>query len=676
MRRVRGRGGFARPTALLFLLASCCAPLGQAAAASFAVNDSHDAADTAPGDGTCASMAGVCTVRAAVQEANALPGADVIVLPAGSYLIGIPGRDEDAAATGDLDVIGDVELVGAGASASILDGGGLDGVIEVLGGDVTIRGLTVRGGDAGGGISSDCSGDCPTGIRVLDSAVRDNDGVGIFAVAELMVAGTTVADNGGVGIVPLRVLSLADSTVSGNLRGIGGCCTFIEVVRSTIRDNGLGASAPGCGGGISHASGGLQLTESVVSANRAESGAGVCVIGLASRLDVVNSVVKANVATVGSGGGVQCEGGCDVSLMGSTVARNIAPGDGGGVFVQFAAVEAREATLSGNRAGGSGGGLFTNGVAYLEDTTIAGNVADTNADGMGDGGGVFNCAGCVGGVLEARSTLIADNLDEGGEAPDCSGPLTSLGYDLIEDTAGCSVNGSQTGLRVGVDPALGPLADNGGPTPTHALPSMSVAVDAGPVSCGGTDQRGVTRPQGATCDIGAYELACGNGVQCVDGPLMVTLVRIAPDRVTKDADTGRIRIIGILPTAPPMDYLDPAAGMTVRVRDAGGLDQTVTWAGAECKLGRRGAITCQGGDGRRSHWQPLRQTPGSFEFVVVVRALDVLAPLTPGVTVGVEYGAGRYRVGQMDTCDTSRRDVLRCPPEGGRGDLAPATRTR
>jgi len=74
---------------------------------------------------------------------------------------------------------------------------------------------------------------------------------------------------------------------------------------------------------------------------------------------------------------------------------------------------------------------------------------------------------------------------------------------LIETSEGC------TGVEISADPNLGPLQDNGGPTPTHALQTGSPAVDAGFNRCLATDQRGVGRPQGPRCDTGAFELETG-----------------------------------------------------------------------------------------------------------------------------------------------------------------------
>jgi len=90
--------------------------------------------------------------------------------------------------------------------------------------------------------------------------------------------------------------------------------------------------------------------------------------------------------------------------------------------------------------------------------------------------------------------------------PSFFGMLTSQGFNLIQDVSGCTILGDSTGNLLGADPELGPLQNNGGPTYTHALLPGSPAIDAGTnVGAPRTDQRGVSRPQGASTDIGAFE---------------------------------------------------------------------------------------------------------------------------------------------------------------------------
>src|SRR6266516_2056309 len=111
------------------------APVGRAnrtMAAVFTVNSTVDAVDVSPGDGACATLGGRRTPRAAVQEANARPGADGVNLPAGTYVLAILGAGEDAAVTGDLDITDDLTITGAGAESTIVDGGHIDRVFHVV----------------------------------------------------------------------------------------------------------------------------------------------------------------------------------------------------------------------------------------------------------------------------------------------------------------------------------------------------------------------------------------------------------------------------------------------------------------------------------------------------------------------------------------------------------------
>src|SRR5262245_44034272 len=166
-----------------FLLA---ARLPAAQAATFTVNSTADAVDAHPGDGVCATATHVCTLRAAIQEANALAGADIINVPAGTYTLSIPGPLEDEAATGDLDITADLTLTGAGAESTIIDGGGLDRVFDIVVVDVqnlpevAIAGVTIQNGQADGVAGPGAPGGDGGGIRnsgtltVLDSTLSQN----------------------------------------------------------------------------------------------------------------------------------------------------------------------------------------------------------------------------------------------------------------------------------------------------------------------------------------------------------------------------------------------------------------------------------------------------------------------------------------------------------------------
>ncbi|MBN1218189.1 MAG: hypothetical protein JXM69_04615, partial [Anaerolineae bacterium] len=148
----------------------------------------------------------------------------------------------------------------------------------------------------------------------------------------------------------------------------------------------------------------------------------------------------------------------------------------------------------------------------LTNVTITNNTADYDNDTWGSGGGISND---FAGTANLINTIVAGNFDTPGNAgastirPDLNGSFNGAAYNLIGDLTGSSGTVGTGSDIVSTTPGLGPLADNGGDTQTHALLSGSPAIDAVPeVSCPlATDQRGVSRPQGDACDIGAYEVA-------------------------------------------------------------------------------------------------------------------------------------------------------------------------
>ena len=191
-----------------------------------------------------------------------------------------------------------------------------------------------------------------------------------------------------------------------------------------------------------------------------------------------------------------------ISLRDCTISGNAAAGGGGGAAL-LAGGSLTNCTISGNTAIGAGGGLAAlGGPVTLHHCTIAFN----NAAG---GGGIALSGGSA-----APSACIVSN-NTAGSGPDVLGALLSGGHNLIGDAAGAS---GLTGTDLaGADAALEPLADNGGPTRTHALGAGSAAIDAAaPGACDpDRDQRGIERPTDgngdgdAACDIGAFEADAG-----------------------------------------------------------------------------------------------------------------------------------------------------------------------
>jgi hypothetical protein len=244
------------------------------------------------------------------------------------------------------------------------------------------------------------------------------------------------------------------------------------------------------GGGIFNDNGTLTVTNSALSGNSATNGGGG-IFNYNGTLNVMNSTLSGNSADFG--GGIENNGG-GLTVTNSTLSGN-SSGGGGGIY-NTGTLTVTNSTLSGNSvtSSGGGGGIFNDGgTLTITNSTLSGNSATAN-----NGGGIFN----NGGTLNYANTIIANS----SSLSDCFNNATigTNTKNLVEDnTCSPAVHG---------DPKLGPLANNGGSTWTLALLAGSPAIDAGndsvctnsPVS--GLDQRGVTRPQGAHCDIGSFEL--------------------------------------------------------------------------------------------------------------------------------------------------------------------------
>ena len=472
---------------------------GGVATASFTVTSTADAADASPGDGVCDDGTGSCTLRAAIMEANAVPGADAITLPSGSYALATAGTGEDEAATGDLDITDDLTIEGAGAATTIIDGGGFDRVFHILADStVAISGVAVQNGNAtvGGGIRNFGTLTVANSSLINNNAVSNGGGIDNTATVTLtdtLVSGNT-ADSAG-GIVNRGKMTLNNTIVSGNTAAdvAGGMFNVgtLDLTNGTVSDN----AAAEDGGGI-HNKGTMTVINVTISGNTASVGGGIHNEGT---LALSDSSVNDNQAS--HAGGINNR--ATLTVNKSVISNNSSDGEGGGIY-SGGALTIANSTVSGNTAG-FGGGIYSNSnKSEVISTTVSNNTA-------GVGGGLFS-SGVGSAGLTVTNTIIA-NSPSGG---DCSGSFTSLGHNLDSDS---TCNLTETTDLPGVDPLLGPLARNGGPTSTHALMIGSPAIDAGDDAVAPpTDQRGASRPQGSTIDIGAYEgsVALVNSANDVD----------------------------------------------------------------------------------------------------------------------------------------------------------------
>jgi large repetitive protein len=521
-------------------------------AATFVVSK---AADT--NDGTCDSD---CSLREAIVAANGNPGADVITLPAGTYTLAIPGANEDAAATGDLDITDGVTINGVGASTTIIDGAAIDRVFHVLAGTSTISDVTIRNGLApgasdGGGVLVDFSGTLTlTSVTLTDNHTAGGGGGGILNNGTTAIASSTVSGNGtgggggGGGINNQNTMTISGAAITGNTTGAGGGngagvnnSADMTLTGSTITGNTAGGG--GNGGGLFNSST-ISVDATTITGNAAgPSGGNGGGVYNSSTATITNGTIATNTtAGGGNGGGVYDSDTLTLTL--TPVTSNSADGDGGGIYDNGLLATLTNVTVGGNSAGaaGNGGGLFTSGVAIVvSGTTFSGNSAGGNGGAIynnGLGGTLTNVTVSgntsptavvynFGDTLNFVDSTIASNTGGGIQTLDGAGATTTLANTIVANNGtnctGATTNsgtnlqfpGSTCGAGIPTaDPLLQPLANNGGPTMTMALTAGSPAIDAGTTGCPptpATDQRGIARPQGLGCDVGAFELQPGGG---------------------------------------------------------------------------------------------------------------------------------------------------------------------
>lgn len=365
--------------------------VGSVIAATFNVNSTEQDVDVNPGDGICATISGNCTLRAAIQEHNAIAGTNTLLLPPNTYLL--------LFAPNPTVYRGNLTIIGGGASSTIIDAGGFDYAFGISSASVSLTGVTIRNGG--------------------------NSGLFVWADASLVLTECIVSDNTGA--------------VGGGINNIGSV---------TISNSSIIRNTATVGGGIAN-SGILSISNSTISYNTAKYGGGI-----------------ADVFTVFSTG----------SSAGKATLTNV--------------------TISGNTASDSGGGIQSAGGGEWPATLDLMNCTISN-NSASNGGGLFSAVGTV----ALKNSIIANNV----QGSNCGGDAltSSEGYNISSDN---TCNLGKAGDKVGIDPRLGPLADNGGTTLTQALLEGSPAIDAAtPSDYPSADQRGIARPQGAGPDIGAYE---------------------------------------------------------------------------------------------------------------------------------------------------------------------------
>lgn len=295
---------------------------------------------------------------------------------------------------------------------------------------------------------------------------------------------TSLAISGGNAVTVLSVSQGVTASISG-----------------VTLENGNGSD----GGAVYNPGGTLTLTN-VNIANNAAPFYGAGILNFGGTVTVVNSTLASN-SSAEMGGAVFNEGGT-VTVNNSTVASNSAPYYGGAFYNAGGALNLTNSTIFNNSSTYYGGAIWNSGygTVTITSSTFVGNSS-------GQGGGLVNYYYST---ATFKNSVFANST--GGNCFSSGGVQTSNGYNLSDDTS-CAADYLTASTDLNNTPAqLDPngLQNNGGPTETVALTSTSPAVDAVPVAActqsDGTtplavDQRGVTRPQGAACDMGAFELA-------------------------------------------------------------------------------------------------------------------------------------------------------------------------
>jgi hypothetical protein len=482
------------------------------------------------------------------------------VFDAGSSIAGGGGIYSDAGATlhiqgskvtgniaresggGGINASGELEVVDSVVSHNIADvnGGGIAPAGDLDSALIETSEIHNNHANQGGGVQTHIGSES---FEIADSTIHNNTatlrGGGIFnpSDAEVIVNNSVLRENvagtdggglysGGLALVAIAEVHLDDVLVQDNeAGGAGGGLSVrgrLSVHNSEVLDN----TATDGGGGIyfnpqtSFEFLELTITDSDISGNESKSGGGGVVL-LGGNFSMARSTVENNQSEF-SGGGISLGANTDGTIIESTINENEAGSNSGGVGV-FGVAGDGDATLTlinstvtDNEAGGSGGGvnIGMRGSAILINNTITGNSA-----GEFGGGGVSVASGdpLGPGSLEITNSIVADNHAADHEADDirASGIVSVIdnGHNLVGDgaTAEDDLVDGENGNIVGtaddpVDPVLGPLQDNEGPTKTMALLEGSPALEAGnDANAPDTDQRSTERPQGSQSDIGAYE---------------------------------------------------------------------------------------------------------------------------------------------------------------------------
>jgi hypothetical protein len=450
------------------------------------------------------------------------------------------------------DIANDLTITVPGNGGVTINGNSLGSVLLIDSGEtVSLSGLTITGGSGNNLVISGNNNLCGGGIfnegtlTVSNCNVSGNSaarGGGIYNDGIITISNCTLANNNGGGIysdgngtLVVNNCDFSNNTAPNvNVDG-GGIYNLgtLAVDNSTFTGN----SAGFFGGGISSWGGTATIGNCTFSGNTTEDGGGGAIMDYNCTMTVSNCTLFDNTADTlftpidWGGGGIYNDG--PLTVTDCTLYDNSAY-EGGGIDNEYSgALTVSNCSLYGNSGYYLGGGIYNNSMAAILNSTIYGNSAtgtyqfggETFYPG-GEGGGIDQDSS-QGGSTTLQDTIVAGNsASNGATDPDFAGAVSSStqingvtyaeGYNLIGDGTGSSGFSSASGDQVGtssspINPELGPLQNNGGPTETMALLYGSPAINSGdPYDAGSLpqfDQRGPGYPriQGGRVDIGAYE---------------------------------------------------------------------------------------------------------------------------------------------------------------------------
>lgn len=486
-------------------------------AASFTVNSTLDRSDASPGNGVCATSSGECTLRAAIQEANAAPGADTIQLGSAIYELGIPAINDDTDGTGDFDIRSSITFIGVSAAASIIDGGfppqnvaeaiGLDRLFEIHPGtvNVTFRNVTLREGYStsdGAGIQNWSSGVLRLeNVHVLKNLAGGSGG----GINHDEPSGYTWTSQPAVMPKSGR-LEIVNSTFSGNAASAGaainnaGSGTVSISANSQIVDNpGQMIPDPLDPEGVIPAPGVYEPSGGAIS-NHAEFGA----VGV---INIADSTIARNYAT-SDGAGLHNAGDGTILIERTTIDHNTSDAAGGGFYSAGGAITIRNSTIAHNHAH-DGAGIYTSGaindVGLRSRFTIANSTIEQN-EAHASGGGMVNGGDSQ---LTLTDVIFADN-----KAGDAAAGLENSGGASTDATrvtfSGNLANGEGGGAWIG-STRLSTIRD-------------SIFINN---RGGEPDADAIANPAGAN-------IASGGGLYSETGPLTVLSSTFDGNRATAD----------------------------------------------------------------------------------------------------------------------------------------------